>query len=70
MKERLDKELTRHIAMYKDFYKNEFEGKQIADIQIDKIARMTSLKNELRMLYWIKNEIQIEFQEDKIIIID
>lgn len=70
MKERLDRELTRHIAMYKDFYKNEFEGKQIADIQITNIERMMSLKNEIRMLYWIKDETKIEFQEDKIIIVD
>jgi len=70
MRERLREEIKRHIAMYKDFYENDFKGKQIADIPITKVERMKMLRYELRMLYWIENEIEIEFQEEKIIIKD
>lgn len=68
MEERLNKQIELSIAMYKDFYKNDFAGKQGADIQITKIERMMALKNDLRMLFWIRDKVLIDFEEDKIII--
>lgn len=68
MEERLNKEIEMSTAMYRDFYNNDFAGKQVADIPITKIERMKMLRYQLRMLYWIKGEIYIDFEEDKIII--
>jgi len=68
MIERLDIALKNARELYKVAYEYEFDNKDDIDMTEEQFKYCLQLRDELMLLYWIKNEAVVKFEKSKIIV--